>query len=238
MTTFQPRTPMESRLSIPVPRGRRIGIDGHRVPLFRGRIHQASVLPALGAAVVLTITARTGVGRIAFGVFGASIVAMLSASAFYHCHADTPTTKLRARRLDHAMIFVAIAGTQTAYWLLSAPIAVAAPMVALSWAAAALGVRHKLRHLELTSSTGSWLYGVMGWTSVLMVPFLVGAGAAVMWLVVAGGLVYSVGGSLLIGRSPDPWPGVFGYHEIWHLLVVVGVATHGAGILLLTHAPT
>jgi hemolysin III len=228
---------METTISITVPQGRRIGIDGHRVPLLRGRIHQVSVLPAVGAAVLLTATARTDVGRIAFSVFGASIVAMLSASAFYHCHADTPTTKLRARRLDHAMIFVAIAGTQTAYWLLSAPGLVAAPMVALSWTAAGLGVRHKLRHLELTSSTGSWLYGVMGWTSVLMVPFLAGSGAGVMWLVVAGGLVYSVGGCLLVGRSPDPWPGVFGYHEIWHVLVVVGAATHGAGIMVLTHTP-
>ena len=88
-----------------------------------------------------------------------------------------------------------------------------------------------------TSSSGSWMYGLLGWTSVVLVPFLVEAGAGVVLLVVAGGLVYSVGGSLLIGRSPNPWPRVFGYHEIWHVLVVVGVTIHGAGIMLLTHGP-
>jgi hemolysin III len=237
MTTIQPPTPSEIALSRPVIRGRRIGLDGARVPLLRGRLHQISVLPALVATALLTITAETGLGRVATSVFGVSIFAMLSASAFYHCHADTPATKLRARRLDHAMIFVAIAGTQTAYWLLSAPPGLALAMVAMSWIAAALGVRHKLHNLELASNTGSWLYGVMGWTSVLMLPFLIEARAGVLWLVVAGGFVYSVGGSLLIGRSPDPWPGVFGYHEIWHVLVVVGVASHGAGIVLLTHTP-
>jgi hemolysin III len=237
MTAIQPEAPTETPFSSPVSHGRRIGLDGLRVPMLRGRLHQAAVLPVLVASIVLTLTARTGSGRAAFVVFGISVGAMLTASAFYHCHADTSTTKLRARRLDHAMIFVAIAGTQTAYWLLAAPTVVAAPMTALSWVAAGFGVRHKLRHLELASSSGSWMYGVLGWTSVVLVPFLVEAGAGVLSLVVAGGLVYSVGGSLLIGRSPDPWPRVFGYHEIWHVLVVVGVATHGAGIMLLTHTP-
>ncbi|MGI9645476.1 MAG: PAQR family membrane homeostasis protein TrhA [Ilumatobacteraceae bacterium] len=216
--------------------GRRIGLDGQRVPLLRGRIHQASVLPVLAGSVLLATTARTGTARAAISVFGLSVVAMLTASAYYHCHADTEATKLRARRLDHAMIFVAIAGTQSAYWMLTAPPVVAAPMLLLSWLAAGIGIRHKLVHLELTSSSGSWLYGVIGWTSVVLLPFLVEAGIGVVWLVVAGGLVYSVGGSMLIGRGPDPWPGVFGYHEIWHVLVVVGVASHGAGIVLLTHS--
>lgn len=235
MTAIRPPTTLDVTSTGVLPEGRRLGLDGRRVPILRGRIHQAAVIPVMLAAATLTITAPRAAGKAAFAVFGVSVAAMLAASAFYHCHAHSASTKLQARRLDHAMIFVAIAGTQTAYWLLAAPATVAAPMIALGWIAAGFGIRHKYRHLSLSTSTGSWLYAALGWMSVAMVPFLVDAGADVLLLVAAGGLVYSVGAAFLVARSVDPWPRVFGYHEVWHLLVVVGVATHGAGIVVLTH---
>lgn len=224
--------PAEDRL---LPHGRRVGIDGLAVPFLRGRIHQVAVVPALVLGAILTVTAPSWLGRTAVLVFAASAVAMLAASAFYHCHAEAARAKLWARRVDHAMIFAAIAGTQTAYLLLTAPLGIALTVSAAAWTVAGLGMFNKLRNLHLDANTGSWLYTAMGWTSVVLAPFLIGAGAGVTSLVVAGGLVYTIGAVLLMRKWPNPWPGVVGYHELWHAMVVIGVVVHGAGIAMLTH---
>jgi len=213
----------------------RIGLDGTPVPLLRGRLHQVSVLPASIAGTALVLLSPGVTDRIATAIFTASIVAMLSASAFYHCHAHTWPVKLRARRIDHSMIFVAIAGSETAFWLAGAPKAAAVPASVVIWVIAWAGIRHKLAHLALTGTTGSWLYGALGYTSVLLLPFLVSSHQwTVIALVVVGGLTYSLGSRLLVTQSPNPIPGVFGYHEVWHLLVVAGVVMHGAALASLS----
>jgi len=213
----------------------RIGLDGTPVPVLRGRLHQVSVLPASIAGTALVLLSPGILLRIAAAIFAASILAMLSASAFYHCHAHTWTVKLRARQVDHSMIFVAIAGSESAFWLAGAPQAAAIPASVLIWVIAAAGIRHKLAHLTLTGTTGSWLYGALGWASVMLMPFLMAAGDwAVIGLVVVGGLTYSMGSRLLVAQAPNPVPGVFGYHEVWHVLVVGGVIMHGLALATLT----
>ena len=134
------------------------------------------------------------------------------------------------------MIFVAIGATQTAFWLLTAPAGVAVIAIAVVWSVAVAGIHHKLNHLTLTQATGSWLYVTLGWTGAAMVTHLVGAGDAVaLAAVIGGGLIYSAGGYVLSYRVVDPWPRVFGYHEVWHTMVVIGVLVHGAGIVHLAH---
>ena len=174
--------------------------------------------------------------RAAIGLFTFSIVAMLTASAVYHCHAHTPEARLHARRVDHGTIFVAIAGTQTAYWLLVGPDAVAVPMVGLVWIITVVAFRHKLRNLSMVDSSGNWLFGALGWSGVVLLPWLVSSGIVVFGLVVLGGLSYSLGGVLLHHKWGNPWPGVFGHHEVWHTLVLSGVILHGAGIIVLSGA--
>ncbi len=214
----------------------RLGIDGLPVPRFRGRLHQMSAVPLGATGAFLAAQAQTRLEMVAIAIFTASVVAMLTASAAYHCHAGSFERKLTARRLDHAMIFVAIGGTQTAFWLLAAPAGVAVVAITFLWCVAAVGIHHKLNHLTLTQTTGSWLYITLGWTGVAMVPYLVGAGDAVaLAAVIGGGLIYSAGGFVLSNRIVDPWPRVFGYHEVWHAMVVVGTLGHGAGIVHLAH---
>lgn len=210
-----------------------LSIDGLPVPLLRGRIHQASIAPVLAAGVALTLLARDVRGSVALAVFTFSIVAMLTASAVYHCHTTSESAKLLARRIDHGTIFVAIAGTQTAFWLLSAPASVAAPIVTVVWLVTILGFRRKLRDLSELDSAGSWLYGALGWSGVLLIPFLIGGEFVVLALVLLGGAAYSVGGVLLHHKAGDLWPAVFGYHETWHTLVMIGVVLHGAGLVAL-----
>jgi len=213
----------------------RIGLDGTPVPVLRGRLHQVSVLPASIAGTILVLLSPGIADRIAAAIFVASIIAMLSASAFYHCHAHTWPVKLRARQIDHSMIFVAIAGSESAFWMAGAPKAAAIPASVAIWVIAYAGIRHKLAHLTLDGTTGSWLYGALGYTSVLLLPFLVSAHQwAVIGLVIVGGLTYSLGSRLLVKQSPNPVPGVFGYHEVWHVMVVAGVIMHGAALASLS----
>jgi hemolysin III len=161
---------------------------------------------------------------------------MLTASAVYHCHRDTPEGRLAARRVDHGMILVAIAGTQTAFWVLVGPATYTPWVVAGVWAVAAAGFWHKVRHLSTTDSTGNWLFGLLGWSGAALIPWLFLAGWPVLVLVVSGGGAYSVGGILLFRRIGDVWPDVFGYHELWHALTILGFCCHGAAIVLLTTA--
>ncbi len=183
--------------------------------------------------MALALLARDVRGGVALAVFTFSIVAMLTASTIYHCHTSSERAKLLARQIDHGTIFVAIAGTQTAYWILSAPSTVAAPIVTIVWLVTLLGFRHKLRNLTDVGSAGNWLYGALGWSGVLLIPWLLGGSLVVLTLVVAGGGAYSVGGLMLHRKAGNFWPHVFGYHETWHALVMLGVVLHGAGLVAL-----
>ena len=132
------------------------------------------------------------------------------------------------------MIFVAIAGTQPAYWILVAPPIVGVAASVVVWGIAAAGIHHKLTNVTLTQTSGSWLYTALALTGVGLVPYLLTAGDPVSFIVVlGGGLVYTIGGVILVGRLVDPWPNVFGYHEVWHVMVVIGVMAHFAGIVRL-----
>ncbi len=223
-------TGVGSGITVRARRSIRYGIDGRPVPLLRGRFHQLAVVPVAACGILFMWVSHGLTARTALGVFTFSVAAMLTASAVYHCHAHTPEARLHARRVDHGTIFVAIAGTQTAYWLLTGPEILSLAMIVGVWLIAAIGFVHKVRNLKEVDSTGNWLFGALGWSGALLVPWLTGEGVIVLGLVLAGGAAYSVGGVLLHHQRGNPWPGVIGHHEVWHALVLTGVALHGAGI--------
>lgn len=214
----------------------RVGIDGLPVPRLRGRLHQGAVVPTAVLGVTAMLVSDGLVARTAMGVFTFSIVAMLTASAVYHCHCSTHEMRVAARRVDHATILVAIAGTQTAFWLLVGPEAYAPFFVPAVWIVTAVGFFYKVRRLEETKNNGSWLFFVLGWSGTLLIPYLLSAGLMEAGLVVAGGAAYSVGGVLLFRKAGNIWPGVAGYHEVWHALTIVGFVCHGIAIAMLTGA--
>ena len=203
-------------------------------PRFRGRLHQLAFFVSIPAGITLVMLARGVEARVAAAIFAASITGLYGASALYHRGRWSERARLALRRVDHAMIFVLIAGTYTPVVLLALRPAWGVTFLALAWAGAAVGIVIIVLRLERWPRVGGALYIVLGWLAVLAAPQLVHSLSGVeMGLLVAGGLLYTVGAVILARRRPDPRPLVFGYHEVWHTFVVSANASHFALVLLL-----
>lgn len=193
-------------------------------PLMRGSLHQAGFVVALGVglAFVLQLDGRRLVGA---AVFAASAVAMLGASALYHRVTWSPRVRPLMRRLDHAGIYVLIAGTYTPVGLLSLHGSLQHVVLAVVWAGAAAAILTKVCWV----GAPKWLSAVfgitLGWVGVAAMPQLAHtAGIACVALLGAGGLAYTAGALVYAFRRPDPAPRVFGYHEVFHALTLVALA--------------
>lgn len=205
-------------------------------PSLRGLSHRVAAVVAVPAAGWLVVTAPTARSRLAVGVFGACIAAMFSISALVHARRWGAHVTEILFRLDHTAIYLAIAGTAT-------PIAVLAlhgwhhtTVLVGVWAAAVVGILVEWLPFRTPRGLAHTLYLVMGWSTVPFVPAIVGTrGWATAGLLLAGGAAYTVGAVIVAVQRPDPAPAVFGYHEVWHLLVVLAVGLHYAmvGVTLL-----
>src|SRR5829696_4139400 len=194
---------------------------------INGFTHAAGgLLAALGLGVLLA-TAWSA-GRIdqlvAFGVFGLSLVALYAASALYHLLPLSPSGVARLRRLDHMTIFVLIAGTYTPFCLLALDGGWRWGLLGLIWSLALCGVLLKALWMDAPRWLSVVLYLGMGWIAVIATPALLRA-------VLAGGLVYSAGALVYGLKRPNLVPGVFGFHEVWHLFVLAGIACHFWAVL-------
>jgi len=192
------------------------------------------LLAALGLGVLLA-TAWSA-GRIdqlvAFGVFGLSLIALYAASALYHLLPLSPSGVARLRRLDHMAIFVLIAGTYTPFCLLALDGGWRWGLLALIWGLALCGVLLKLLWMDAPRWLSVVLYLGMGWVAVVATPALLRAVPpdGITWML-AGGLVYSAGAVIYGLKRPNPVPGIFGFHELWHLFVIAGSACHFWAVL-------
>jgi hemolysin III len=166
-------------------------------------------------------------------VFGVGVALMFGASAGYHRIAWRPVNKLRMRRLDHSMIYVAIAGTYTPVVLVVLDGLWEALALAGVWAFVVAGVFVKLFGIDRLRVLGSAMYIVLGWSAVVGLPqILRELSVPEIALMFAGGLLYTGGAIVLATRRPDPDPQVFGYHEVWHAFTVAGWACHYVMVLL------
>lgn len=200
-------------------------------PRLRGVSHQWAAVASVPAGVGLVVAA-TPAARPWAAVYAVTLTALFTASAAYHRLPASPPVRVWLRRLDHAAIFVLIAGSVTPLCALVLPRSVGGPMLVAVWLAALAGAVLKLVRLHGSNRVGSWLYGVLGWAQAVTFPALVaGLGALGAGALLAAGILYSVGAVVLVRRRPDPWPSVFGYHEVWHLAVVVASAVHFAVVL-------
>jgi hemolysin III len=194
-------------------------------PRLRGVSHEvaAFVFPLMGTAAVLV--AGSLAEKLAVGVYTVGVSAMYVTSACYHRANWGPVPKSRMRRLDHSMILVAIASTYTPIAVIGLPATTARALLGVVWGLAIAGVL--VRNFWLNAPR--WVMGVfymgVGWAAVAVMPsLLAGLGVSTFVLLLAGGLVYSVGALALACRWPDPVPAVFGYHELFHLLVIAAAA--------------
>jgi hemolysin III len=202
-------------------------IDKARVkPRLRGVFHQWAFFVALVAGAALVIAAPSGRATFASSVYAVSVVAMFGASALYH-RVDWRSLAARRwmRRLDHSMIYLLIAGTYTPFALLVLDGGLARAVLIAVWGGAVVGITLKL----LWPDTPKWLtagvYIVLGWVAVIAFPELADhLGLVGMMLVAGGGVLYTAGAVVYALRRPDPAPAVFGYHEIFHVLVIAAAA--------------
>lgn len=203
-------------------------------PRFRGRLHQIAFFVSIPQGLALVGVAAGAVGRIAVGTYAVSLSGVYGVSALYHRLKWSPAALGRMRRLDHSMIYLLIAGTYTAVSLLVLDGPIALGLLGLVWTGTVLGITLKLVGFERTRRLGGALYIVLGWTAVLAMPWIVANIAIVpLVLIIAGGLLYTVGSIVLLRKRPDPSPYVFGYHEVWHAMVVAAGLCHYTAILLI-----
>jgi hemolysin III len=190
-------------------------------PRWRGVSHEvaAFVFPVLG--LVLVAVARTAAARWAALVYSVGVTAMYAASACYHRGRWNPSVRRRLRRLDHSMILVGIAATYTPVAVVGLDTRSARILLGVVWPLALAGIIVQMLWLNAPRWLVAGLYVVIGWTALAFLPVLWHQlGAITVGLIVAGGVVYSVGAGVYSARKPDPKPSVFGYHEVFHALVI------------------
>ncbi len=202
-------------------------------PLFRGRLHQIAFFAAIPAGVLLVAMAPPTLPRVAAAVYAIALAGMYGTSALYHRLPWSTGARRWMQRFDHSMIFVLIAGTYTPFSLLVLHGAWRWTVFGLVWLGAAVGVTLKMVRIDGLQAVGGALYIGLGWVIVIASPQLFGnLSWAASVLVVGGGLLYTLGAVVLASRRPDPSPRVFGYHEVWHSMVVGGSVCHYLAITL------
>ncbi len=203
-------------------------------PSWRGWMHTAMFFLAIPGGILLIVMARSTSATVVASIYMASLLLGFGTSAGYHRLARKERTQQLMQRLDHSMIFVLIAGSYTPICLLGLPPAWGIPILCVVWVGALAGVLIKQFAFERLKVLEYALYPILGWVVVVAAPALLdGLTATELSLLVAGGLLYTVGIPVLVLEKPDPWPRTFGYHEIWHTFTVAAAGCHFATITLL-----
>jgi hemolysin III len=204
------------------------------VPRLRGVFHQYAFFAAVAAGVVLVVLADGYLERFAVWVYAVALAAMLGASALYHRFPwRSAAARLRARRLDHAMIFVFIAGTYTPFALLEFGGGLRAIVLTSVWIGAALGCFLELYWIHAPRCVSAIAYLAVGWIGIIALPELFPAlGVAAAVLLIVGGALYTVGALSYATTWPNPFPRVFGFHEVFHVLVIAAAVTQFVALSL------
>ena len=201
-------------------------------PKLRGVLHAFAAVLAIAGMVLLLLVADKPTGYIGGAVFATSLICLYGISASYHQIPWRPDWRRIVKRLDHAMIFVFIAGTYTPFCL-DVSVAWGIPMLAVVWSLAGAGAIMKVLWPDAPRWLGVGLYIGLGWIGAVAATevfdqYLGGPLA----LLLAGGALYTIGGVIYALQRPNPWPRIFGYHEIFHSFVVAGSAFHYTAIAL------
>jgi hemolysin III len=206
-------------------------------PRMRGVLHQFAAAVALGAGLVLIFMAPGARAATGAALFAVSLVTLFTVSATYHRVNWSVPARAWMRRMDHASIFILIAGTYTPVALIGLPEAIGNSLLRAIWAGALLGVLQSLFWVNAPKVLTAALAVGVGWT---LVPYMGEAyrslGAMQLALILAGGVAYTAGALAYALKRPNPRPGVFGYHEVFHALTIVGAVLHFIVVLLLVRS--
>jgi hemolysin III len=200
-------------------------------PSWRGRLHLISLWLAVPLLVALAIQSSGARARAAVIVYAVGLCAMFAVSTTYHRWVHTLRARARWRRADHATIFAAIAGTFTALALTSLDTPSAIVMLVIIWGAALVGAAFKLLSFHRADRLGAVLYITMGWAALALIPGVWSRGGAlVLGLLLAGGVLYTIGAVGFGRRWPTLRPATFSYHEVWHAFTAAAAGLHLAAV--------
>jgi hemolysin III len=200
-------------------------------PVLRGVIHQVAFFVSLASGLALILVAPTTGSAVVMAVYAVSISSLFGTSTLFHRRTWGPVGRRRMRRADHSTIFLAIAGTYTAVAGIALDGWARTTLLAIAWAGALLGIAIRQLWLDAPKWVITIPYVTVGWAAVVVLPQLERAlGAAGFTLVLLGGLAYSAGAVVYAAKRPNPVPGVFGYHEVFHACTVVGAVLHYVAI--------
>ncbi len=211
-------------------------------PRLRGWLHLGTIPLTIAAGAVLVALSPTASTRVGSSVFIGSALALFTVSAAYHRGAWSPRTGVLLRRLDHANIFLLIAGSYTAYSLILLEGEPQAVLLWIVWSGAFLGVLFRVCWINAPRWLHTPVYIALGAAALPFIPDLVrgaaelrpGIGAATLLMLAAGAALYTLGGLVYGIQKPDPWPTWFGFHEVFHSLTVLAFAAHLTGVGLAT----
>jgi hemolysin III len=206
-------------------------------PRLRGWLHAVTSPLTVAAGIVLVALSPTAMTRIGSAVFALSAGLLFTVSAVYHRGTWSPRTWRVLQRLDHANIFLLIAGSYTPFTLLMLDGTDRVVLLSVAWGGAAAGVLARV----LWAGAPRWvfvpIYIALGWAAVFYAGDFVAAGnVPVFVLIAAGGLLYTIGGVVYGLQRPDPWPAWFGFHEVFHTFTILAFITHYVGISLATYS--
>ena len=204
-------------------------------PALRGTMHRWSVPAAVALTVIVAVRVDTGGQLAAMVVYGLAVTAMLAVSGTYHARRLAHRERRFLRRLDHTMILVGTAGTYTAVIVLALDGATRVVLLVVAWSFVLVGGAIRMLWLEAPPGLIALVYLVAGWQILLDIPaYSAALDAAELTMLAVGGGLYTVGAVVYALKRPNPWPAVFGFHEVFHTFVVLGAACHWVSVLLLT----
>lgn len=202
-------------------------------PRLRGVFHQYAFFVSLGLGALLVAGASGAGERVSAAVFAAALATMFGISALYHRITWRPRARRWLRRLDHAAIYLLIAGTYTPFGLLALSGAWRSTVLLIVWGGALVAIALKFAWVDAPKWLAAGIALALGWVGVFALPQLwEHAGAAGVVLLLGGGVLYTAGALVYAGRRPDPAPAVFGYHELFHALVIAAAACQYAAVAL------
>lgn len=192
------------------------------IPRLRGVSHAVAFFIAIAASIVVVVSAPTARATIAVAMYGSGLVALFGGSALYHRWPGPVRFKPTLRRIDHSMIFVFIAASYTPIAIIALHGLLAWAILGIAWIGAAAGVAFSLGWIEAPRGLKAGSYVALGWVAVIALPQLLHRlGLVPLVLLGAGGALYSAGAVIYARQRPDPWPQMFGFHEIFHALVII-----------------
>ena len=206
-------------------------------PKWRGWIHAGTFPVTIAAGIVLIVLAEGPWAKWASAVFMLTSMLLFGNSALYHRFNWRPRTKLLLKRIDHANIFLLIAGSYTPLAMLALPPAKGVPLLWLIWAATLVGIGFRVFWIMAPRWLYVLAYLALGFAALVYLPDLFRANVAMMVLVLVGGILYTIGAVVYAMKRPNPVPGVFGFHEIFHSLTVLAFLCHWTAELLIVLHP-